>query len=356
MSYRVRSSSVSLQRYLALSTAIFASVAVAADAVAAFVGDPVRDARCFAKCYRQIAAEQPKCYSGCLNERWINKPGECPVGDLDSVASLDRPCLEQCSSDDSCHAEYKCCRHSCGITCQQPVGLADHRQGLPNVPNVVAVSDYGKALVVEWSAPFPGTSAGHVTYVVQERHHVGASYVPERMTTWAMVTRTDRTREQFRQLHAPGRWFQFRVAAINENGTSGYSPPSGPFFVEIGPHVDPPGPPQDLMVSSLKWTNKEYQQCVLSWTPPAESVLPVRKYKVFISVRDGPHVYHKRNVVPAVSLIKQLNFWAEQKYDKYKNWLQNKRKLRRWEGEQMPPLPPLLDPPLVDTYYLLYCV
>lgn len=107
--------------------------------------------------------------------------------------------------------------------------------GLPDVPNVVAVSDYGKALVVEWTAPFPGTSAGHVTYVVQERHHVGAAYVPERMTTWAMVTRTDRTREQFRQLHAPGRWFQFRVAAINENGTSGYSPPSEQFFVEIGP-------------------------------------------------------------------------------------------------------------------------
>ncbi|XP_001952856.2 anosmin-1 [Acyrthosiphon pisum] len=313
---RVRSSSVSsLQRYLVLSTAIFATAAAAAaDAVVAFVGDPVRDARCFAKCYRQIAAEQPKCYSGCLNERWINKPGECPVGDLDSVASLDRPCLEQCNSDDFCHAEYKCCRHSCGITCQQPVGLANHRPGLPDVPNVVAVSDYGKALVVEWSAPFPGTSAGHVTYLVQERHHVGTAYVPERMTTWAMVTRTDRTREQFRQLHAPGRWFQFRVAAINENGTSGYSPPSEQFFVDIGPHVDPPGPPQDLTVSSLKWTNKEYQQCVLSWTPPAESVLPVRKYKVFISVRDGPHVYHKRNVVPADILrftIKKLNSNSE---------------------------------------------
>jgi len=107
--------------------------------------------------------------------------------------------------------------------------------GLPDVPNVVAVSDYGKALAVEWSAPSQGTSAGHVTYVVQERHHVGAAYVPERMTTWAMVTRTDRTREQFRQLHLPGRWFQFRVAAINENGTSGYSPPSEQFFVEIGP-------------------------------------------------------------------------------------------------------------------------
>lgn len=68
-----------------------------------------------------------QCYSGCLNERWI-KPGECPVSDLDSggsVVSLDRPCLEQCSFDDFCHAEYKCCRHSCGITCQPPVGLAD---------------------------------------------------------------------------------------------------------------------------------------------------------------------------------------------------------------------------------------
>lgn len=75
--------------------------------------------------------------------------------------------------------------------------------------------------------------------------------------------------------------------------------------------VDPPGPPQDLKVSSLKWTNKEYQQCVLSWAPPAESVLPVRKYKVFISVRDGPHVYHKRNVVPAVSLYKILLWYCD---------------------------------------------
>jgi anosmin-1 len=102
------------------------------------------------------------------------------------------------------------------------------------VPKIVAVSDYGKALAVEWSAPSPDTTVGHVTYLVQERHHVGVTYVPERMTKWAMVTRSDRIREQFRQLHLPGRWFQFRVAAINENGTSGYSLPSEPFFIDIG--------------------------------------------------------------------------------------------------------------------------
>lgn len=64
MKCRARSSSVSLQWYLILSTAIFATAvatyAAATDAIAASIGDPMRDARCFAKCYRQIAAEQPK--------------------------------------------------------------------------------------------------------------------------------------------------------------------------------------------------------------------------------------------------------------------------------------------------------
>lgn len=106
----------------------------------------------------------------------------------------------------------------------------------PDEPNVVAVSDYGKTLTVEWSPPAADTlAAGHVTYVLQERHHVGAEYVAERMAAWATVTRTDRTQEQLKQLHAPGRWFQFRVAAINGNGTRGYSPASRPFFVKLGP-------------------------------------------------------------------------------------------------------------------------
>lgn len=65
--------------------------------------------------------------------------------------------------------------------------------------------------------------------------------------------------------------------------------------------IDPPGAPRNLKVTSLKWTNEEYQQCVLSWKPPISSVLPVRKYKVFVSVRDGSHVYYKSHVVPAVS-------------------------------------------------------
>lgn len=104
------------------------------------------------------------------------------------------------------------------------------------MPKVVAVSDYGKTLTVEWSPPDADTAAaGHVTYVLQERHHVGAEYVAERMTAWTTVTRTDRTQEQLRQLYAPGRWFQFRVAAVNENGTRGYSPPSAQFFVQLGP-------------------------------------------------------------------------------------------------------------------------
>lgn len=71
--------------------------------------------------------------------------------------------------------------------------------------------------------------------------------------------------------------------------------------------IDPPGLPENLTVSSLKWTKGgEYQQCELSWLPPSYSVVPIRKYKVFISVRDGQHVYQRRHVVPAVSCLSYL--------------------------------------------------
>ncbi|XP_050429755.1 anosmin-1 isoform X2 [Adelges cooleyi] len=273
----------------------------------ALPGDSVREARCIAKCYHQPAPEQPKCYSGCWNEPWI-KPGGCPVADLDDV-SLDRPCLEQCDADDFCQGVYKCCRHSCGITCQPPVGLSDY-PGLPDEPTIVAVSDYGKTLQVEWTLMNRGNH--HVTYLLQERHHVGVKYVPERMTPWVTVARTDKTREVLKKIPTAGRWFQFRLAAVNENGTRGYSKPCRPFFVN--PDIDPPGPPENLKVTSLKWTDKGYQQCVLSWTPPVKAMLPVRKYKVFISEQDGSHLYHKRHVLPADTLrfpIRKLNANSE---------------------------------------------
>jgi len=147
--------------------------------------------------------------------------------------------------------------------------------GLPDEPSVVAVSDYGKTLTVEWSSSRPG-AAGHVTYVLQERHHVGAAYVPERMTAWATVARTDRTREPLKQPpYAPGRWFQFRVAAINENGTRGYSAPSRPFFAEfdprksvasdeLGTHNIDPGGFERLMCFSKKkvWSLCHEIRCV----------------------------------------------------------------------------------------------
>ncbi|XP_050532743.1 anosmin-1 isoform X2 [Daktulosphaira vitifoliae] len=273
---------------------VFLSITIAVDSCitvvyAESIGDSVREARCIAKCHHHPAPQQPKCYSSCLNEPWI-KPGGCPVADLDDV-SLDRPCLEQCSADDFCDG-----------------------QRLPDKPTVVAVEDYGKPLVVEWTPVDYDSNSHHVTYLLQERHHAGVKYVPERMTPWTIVTRTDKTREPLKRLQTVGRWFQFRVAAVNENGTRGYSQPCVPFFVDPGSPIEPPGPPENVKVSSLKWTNDDYQQCVLSWSPPANSALPIRKYKVYISEQDGYHLYHKRHVLPADILrfhIKKLNTNSE---------------------------------------------
>ncbi|KAL3869856.1 hypothetical protein ACJMK2_042484 [Sinanodonta woodiana] len=41
------------------------------------------------------------------------------------ILMLARTCTEGCSSDYDCYGSKKCCSHSCGHTCQNPVGLAE---------------------------------------------------------------------------------------------------------------------------------------------------------------------------------------------------------------------------------------
>ncbi|XP_052226492.1 waprin-Thr1-like [Dreissena polymorpha] len=44
-----------------------------------------------------------------------DKPGFCPRND--SIG----PCINLCSSDDSCPGNLKCCRSGCGRSCMEPI-------------------------------------------------------------------------------------------------------------------------------------------------------------------------------------------------------------------------------------------
>lgn len=80
----------------------------------------------------------------------------------------------------------------------------------------------------------------------------------------------------------PGRWYQFRVAAVNENGTRGFSSPSQAFTTSHGPRT--PGLPQNLTVDTIQYYNKTFNG-ILRWKPPLQSDLPIQKYKVYWSRR-----------------------------------------------------------------------
>lgn len=93
-----------------------------------------------------------------------------------------------------------------------------------------------RTILVEWS---PGETSyldeggGTILYLLEERHYAGRHFTESRLSEWAACLRTVKKSQVLRHFVKPGRWYQFRVAAVNENGTKGYSDNSLPFSVSI---------------------------------------------------------------------------------------------------------------------------
>lgn len=102
-----------------------------------------------------------------------------------------------------------------------------------------------RSIFIEWKAEDltggtgtgtgTGTGVGsNVLYVVEERHYTGRHYMESRMNEWSTCFRTAKRSQILRHFVKPGRWYQFRVAAVNENGTKGFSEPSIRFSISSG--------------------------------------------------------------------------------------------------------------------------
>lgn len=57
----------------------------------------------------------------CL-QRGNIKPGDCPGSDT-TIQAFAAVCLDGCKHDSQCPKLEKCCRHNCGVTCQEPKNL-----------------------------------------------------------------------------------------------------------------------------------------------------------------------------------------------------------------------------------------
>lgn len=103
--------------------------------------------------------------------------------------------------------------------------------GLPEIPTDITVREAQKrrTVIIEWK---PGESSGTVLYFIEERHHAGRHLIENRMSDWTPCFRTAKT--YIKELIKPGRWYQYRVAAVNANGTKGFSHHSFGFIASTG--------------------------------------------------------------------------------------------------------------------------
>ena len=74
-----------------------------------------------------------------------------------------------------------------------------------------------------------GYNDTNVRYLVEERHVMGPRYLESRLSPWSVRHVSSKPHASLKAGLKSGHWYQFRVAAVNENGSRGYSAPSNPF-------------------------------------------------------------------------------------------------------------------------------
>ncbi|KAG7187574.1 hypothetical protein KM043_016644 [Ampulex compressa] len=160
------------------------------------------------------------------------KPGYCP--ERTSMTPFEAACLVACTDDSRCPDLAKCCSHDCGITCMHPVGL-ENITDLPAIPESLQIRQQKSNLVLlTWRNGIKGRANDSilfddVRYLIEERHLLGPRYLESRLSSWAVRHVSTKPHATLRGRLKTGHWYQFRVAAINGNGSKGYSQPSRPF-------------------------------------------------------------------------------------------------------------------------------
>lgn len=246
-------------------------------------------ARCRSKCTNTY--DKMMCEGSCIREYLENssykKYGDCPKDPLNRLETI---CLNTCQSTDyHCPGVEKCCNHSCGMSCQAPMGLEQVR-GLPPIPFHVVLREAGKSFrmaQIQWDISLEEEMTSAIFFVVESRHHIGISFAERRLEndwqkhTPVVIYEVNRQGNQKRYIGEiklkPGRWYQARIAAVNEHGTRGYSVVSKEFQLSKKPN--PPQPPKNVTLGPLMLNANGTYNRKVTWMLP-RSDLPVEKYKI----------------------------------------------------------------------------
>ncbi|KAL1022862.1 hypothetical protein UPYG_G00033450 [Umbra pygmaea] len=210
------------------------------------------------------------------------KQGDCPPPQR--AAGFAAACVESCSADKHCSASKKCCSNGCGHTCQAPANLY---KGVPLKPrkDMSFMEDVLGHLEVSWMSKF-NVTIEPVLYILQSRWNHGIHPSEDEASPWHTIVMTMEDRVVLKDIR-PHRWYQFRVSAVNSQGTRGFTTPSKHYFSTRDPF--PPGVPQSVHAGNETQARDGSSVGVqVLWDPPREGDLPVHHYKVTWSPRHAP--------------------------------------------------------------------
>uniref|UniRef100_A0A3Q4AUP8 Uncharacterized protein n=1 Tax=Mola mola TaxID=94237 RepID=A0A3Q4AUP8_MOLML len=234
-----------------------------------------RKRNCRELCEVRYNATHWECATSCefIQSVLAVKQGTCPPPER--ASGFAAACVESCDHDRECPAQKKCCSNGCGHTCQAP---RDPNKGAPLKPRKELSFEElpSGQLEVRWSSRF-NISAEPVIYVLQSRWNFGIQPSEDAATPWQVVAQTTEQGARLSDIR-PGRWYQFRVSAVNTRGSRGFTTPSK----HIHTKRDPPSPPapSELRVANMSFGPGRDVSARLQWSVPADLDVPVHHYKV----------------------------------------------------------------------------
>ncbi|KAG7456916.1 hypothetical protein MATL_G00240940 [Megalops atlanticus] len=223
-----------------------------------------------------------------------HRQGDCPPPQR--ASGFAAACVESCGTDRDCSAPRKCCSNGCGHTCQAPNNLY---KGVPLRPrrDMSFVEDTLGQLEVMWTSRF-NVSIEPVLYILQRRWNLGVHPNEEEATPWETVLMTMANRAVLRDVH-PHRWYQFRVSAVNSQGTRGFTTPSKHFLSSRDPL--PPAMPRNLRQGKASVQAGGSVNVQLLWDPPKEGELTMHHHRVTWSAHTPHRVGLDRKGSPIVT-------------------------------------------------------
>ncbi|XP_068612470.1 anosmin-1a [Brachionichthys hirsutus] len=237
--------------------------------------ETARKMHCREACEHAFPKKHWECVTSCefLQSALAVKQGRCPPPNR--ASGFAAACVEGCEHDADCPALKKCCPNGCGHTCQTPKGVYKGAPLRPRKDLDFEELPSGQ-LGLRWSSRF-NVSAEPVVYVLQRRWNFGIQPSEDAATSWRGVTLTTERGATLSDIR-PGRWYQFRVAAVNAHGTRGFTTPSRHVHASRDPSSPPA--PTELRVANMSFGPGRVVSARLRWSMPPDLDVPVHHYKV----------------------------------------------------------------------------